>query len=555
MLALSCLALALCVAGAQGLAPYSVVCQADTAAWPDLAHVVVGLHTPDPACKVYAGTLASATGTALVDLSQNSTGWIDLRLFTPRSPNPPGLDAYASGFLEGYLTAQAICDFSHNLQINQFGNSSQLRSSTVAFLNDNMAWAANNSATNSSLYWEVVSDMFSKIHGMSAGQVAAQGSSGGCTVSLDDLLIINAQGDLGDIMEVVSVSSRPSWWDMSKDDVIAASLRRSHCTVAVRFLPDMSDLLTAHTTWSSYTCMNRVFKAYTFPDPLEQGKNLTIQLSSYPGSVSSTDDFFQVSSGLVVSETTNDVFNNSLYDSVTPRSLLSWTRAVAACVLSRSGPRWADMFGWFNSGTYSNMWIVVDYNRFVTGTPLLSGAVTIAEQLPGIVAVNDVTDITNYGCFPSYNVPYDQRIYQMSGVAAMEAKYGNYFSYHGNPRATIFRRDALTIMSVEDLKSFMRYNEYETDPLSLGSAANQIAARYDLVNVSLPHQISASAGGAFDAKVTSSAQVMSGVVWAVSGPSHQTQPVFEWAGRWDTPEYPHQGQAELWNFEYVKFAM
>ena len=40
-----------------------------------------------------------------------------------------------------------------------------------------------------------------------------------------------------------------------------------------------------------------------------------------------------------------------------------------------------------HSGTYSNMWIVVDYNKFVKGTPLLPNALTIAEQLPGVPPV------------------------------------------------------------------------------------------------------------------------------------------------------------------------
>ncbi len=122
------------------------------------------------------------------------------------------------------------------------------------------------------------------------------------------------------------------------------SLRRiqqqpSHCSSIVRFTPDMGDLLSAHTTWSNYQSMLRVFKLMSFPDPLDPTRNVTMQVlclqrgllrcccycvgcfgvcapprqgcmclrvcvqySSYPGSVSSTDDFFQVSTQLVVME-------------------------------------------------------------------------------------------------------------------------------------------------------------------------------------------------------------------------------------------------------------
>ena len=319
-----------------------------------------------------------------------------------------------------------------------------------------------------------VGNTFAKLQGLTDGHAASTSRS--CSLTVDDLLIINAQGDVGDIMTVVDVSSRPDWWNMSYDEVVATSLKRDHCTVAVRFLPDMTDLLAAHTTWSSYNCMIRIFKAYVFEDPLVTGQNFTMQFSSYPGermfpsmreacrsavsaseasmgllspsatfrvcaplvievsesvcvsaildadpvvvacvlltlskcvacvcqrwlrclavhhitlhpvcagSISSTDDFFQMNTGLVVMETTNDVFNMSLFDVVVPQNLLSWTRAVVSSTVSRTGPQWADMFGWYNSGTYSNMWIIVDYKKLSVGKPLLPHALTIAEQIPG----------------------------------------------------------------------------------------------------------------------------------------------------------------------------
>ncbi len=102
-----------------------------------------------------------------------------------------------------------------------------------------------------------------------------------------------------------------------------------------------------------------------------------------PGALSSTDDFYQISTKLVVMETTNDVFNMSLYDLIVPQSVLSWPRVVVANTLTRSGVDWAGMFPWYNSGTYNNMWIVVDYNKFQAGKPLLDNALTITEQLPG----------------------------------------------------------------------------------------------------------------------------------------------------------------------------
>lgn len=65
----------------------------------------------------------------------------------------------------------------------------------------------------------------------------------------------------------------------------------------------------------------------------------------------------------------------------------------------------------------------------------------------------------------------------------------------------------------------MRYNEWQTDRLSLGQAANGVAARYDLE----PDPANWACGGAIDAKATSAAlmALLSAVV--VGGPTHDAQ--------------------------------
>jgi hypothetical protein len=114
-----------------------------------------------------------------------------------------------------------------------------------------------------------VAATFSKLRGIADGHAAS--SDRDCSLTVDDVLIINAQGDIGDVLQVVDPSLRLDWKSMSMEGVVSAALARSHCTVTVRFLPDMSDLFAAHTTWSSYNCMIRVFKLYVFEDPLRPG--------------------------------------------------------------------------------------------------------------------------------------------------------------------------------------------------------------------------------------------------------------------------------------------
>lgn len=54
-------------------------------------------------------------------------------------------------------------------------------------------------------------------------------------------------------------------------------------------------------------------------------------------------------------QTTNSLFDQSLYDSVTPQSILAWQRVRIASLLGTDGMSWHKYMGQENSGTYENM--------------------------------------------------------------------------------------------------------------------------------------------------------------------------------------------------------
>ena len=60
--------------------------------------------------------------------------------------------------------------------------------------------------------------------------------------------------------------------------------------------------------------------------------------------------FFCLSSGLIMLQTTNNVFNTSLYDQVIPQTLLAWQRVRLAHLMAHSGKEWADIVKQYNSG-------------------------------------------------------------------------------------------------------------------------------------------------------------------------------------------------------------
>lgn len=69
-----------------------------------------------------------------------------------------------------------------------------------------------------------------------------------------------------------------------------------------------------------------------------------------------------------------------------------------------------------------------------------------------------LTDLSLAGYWPSYNIPFHEKIYNLSGYASYVVKYGMDFSYELAPRAKIFRRDQGKVTNLESMKYIMRYN-------------------------------------------------------------------------------------------------
>lgn len=70
----------------------------------------------------------------------------------------------------------------------------------------------------------------------------------------------------------------------------------------------------------------------------------------FTGFLESLDDFYHMDSGLTMIQTTNNVFNRSLYDSVVPESLLAWQRVRLANHLATDGQSWGKILTKYNSG-------------------------------------------------------------------------------------------------------------------------------------------------------------------------------------------------------------
>jgi len=513
------------------------------------AAVELSVVCKDRACaKTNSIKNATAIGNFLDTVE--SKGWAEISVRT--SGVGSDLDqAYGAGFVEGALTSSRIHQHWLNFHSATFLSSSDnatLYETAVAFVSSNDQFVVDQikKKGNNSPYWQQTALVWEQMRGLHDGYNSITLSSQKLTWV--DFLLMNAVVDLSSIIHHPFLST----------DSQAREFTRSttHCSAIVKVTPDLSELWTSHNTWTGYFMMLRAVKTYDLPFMTSKTELVPaprVIFSGFFGTLASTDDFFVLSSGLVVQETTNAVYNESLLATITPASVLTWTRSIVANRLATSGESWVKIFSEYNSGTINNQWMVVDYNRFKPRTPLVAGTLWILEQLPGYIKTADVTRELSLGYWPSYNRPYFEEVRKLSGADEMTAKFGNYYSYSLYARAKIFRRDQGSVSTRDDLKRLMRYNEWQHDPFSIDepwgnrSAELAIAARDDLDTEG------ARPFGNIDAKMVSSADVKAMRFEAISGPTHQGQVPFSWTGRWAHNDF-HHGHPTRFAFPWFNFS-
>jgi len=186
--------------------------------------------------------------------------------------------------------------------------------------------------------------------------------------------------------------------------------------------------------------------------------------------------------------------------------------------------------------------MILDTKLFTPGQPLPENVLWIIEQIPTLVESADLTETFARGYWPSYNIPFFQKIANLSGWTAMEAKGTPNMTYDLAPRAEIFRRDQGDVVDFESMKYIMRYNEYKTDPFSHGDPGDAICARFDL------EPKNPSASGCYDSKVTSTTLMKYLAAEVIGGPTSQGLPPYSWA---EFPNVTHVGQPNVFNFSFI----
>nr|XP_058895699.1 putative phospholipase B-like 2 isoform X2 [Kogia breviceps] len=467
------------------------------------------------------------------------TGWAFLELHTSDHYND-SLQAYAAGVVEAAVSEELIYMHWMNTVVNYCGPFEYEVSYCERlknFLEANLEWMQREmELNNGSAYWHQVRLTLLQLKGL---EDSYEGSvtfpTGKFTIKPLGFLLLQISGDLEDLELALNKTKTKH------------AMGSGSCSALIKLLPGQSDLLVAHNTWNSYQYMLRIMKKYWFQfreGPQEQSTRAPgnrVTFSSYPGTIFSCDDFYILGSGLVTLETTIGNRNSALWKYVQPEGcVLEWMRNVVANRLALDGDSWADIFRRFNSGTYNNQWMIVDYKAFVPGGPSPGRRVlTILEQIPRSF----------------------ESVFNASGLPALVAHFGDWFSYDGSPRAQIFRRNQSLVHDLNSMIRLMRYNDFLHDPLSLCEACNPkpngenaVSARSDLnpANGSYPFQaLQQRSHGGIDVKVTSTALAKALRLLAASGPTWDQLPPFQWSTS-PFSSLLHMGQPDLWKFSPIE---
>lgn len=543
-----------------------------------------------------------------------SQGWIQLRVELddlPRASND--IKMYGAGFLEGLLTAERISQFYSNFYqvlakdqglLLGFGNVRSMFYDELAYLKKQCNFKKGpTGAEPRDNYWKQMRYQLSQLFGIRDGYNYVAHQIGVKQLDVVDLMIINSHSQLPILIDAYSpaaaISRRAFQERKKKGPAAAAALlqrrvtdrnltfikdveekhtvgnrlehnttleavdkdwerrlaRDGHCSAMVKVMPSNMDLLVGHTTWNDYSKMTRIFKYYGFKLP-GSGANSGVQgFSSYPGCIASTDDFYMLDSGLAVVDTSLEVLTPSIYDRLpdlpaNPR-VPDFMHVMAVNRLAQTGLQWTNLFATLNTGTNIAQFIVVDYNRFLPGQSIKDNTVRMLEQIPGMTHQADLSNELNYkGYWASFNRPYFQDIRKATGHTAAEAAYGALYSFDDGPRAKIFRNNQASVANIGDMMRLMNRNMFPKEvltglPLEPGHA---ISARLDLTSFGpIPN-------GGIDSKVTGNCLLRKLQCKAISGPTHENQPVFMWrdpSGKELFPGWPHMGLPNAWNFNWV----
>ena len=469
------------------------------------------------------------------------TGWYNLTIEGNNISSSKNIMRCA-GYLEGYVSQHQIYQhYQLSKDIHNFPRNQWYTKNWTDFMDANRKYTEESIVAYSDvLYWQQVGLIMQQFHGLIEGYNSKAPENE--KLNETDFWFIQAECEIYDVEKAIDVKARKKQSEAAE-----------HCTGLIRLLDDYSDVFFAHDTWSDFRDLHGQLKEYHFP--IKEFNATRLIFSTRVGKLFSYDDFYMADTGLLVLETTMNIYNESLYDIVVPQKLFTWIRALRAMWVATNGSEWTETFIEHNSGTLNNQYIILDTNKFERGKKPTTDLLWMIEQYPGTYERRDLTQqLVKDGYFPSINVPSTERLYNLAGypekVKEMD-DIGFIYSYYEAPRYLILKRDAPTVKTFDEFKALMTYNNYLRDPLSY-DASQAIMSRYDLRRGD-DERLPKKAFGGLDSKCARLTEFKTKMaVHAIAGPQHfDGNPVWNFENQSFGVLY--DGLPAVWDFDWVSF--
>jgi len=433
------------------------------------------------------------------------TGWGSLSISsTDRDDIPLVVRAYGAGFLEGLLTYQRVVQFGSNVHklAERDAEGHPLRMQAVEKVLHRVL-AEWEKYAGGDAHAEPTEDLprqawaaLLQLRGIRDGCNYMAMKRGQPVISLYQLLEMNMHYELAGIMEVYTGSlqvegpgqdsgGKPeNSFNLSSWPVWAAHM--SHGSGVVRRLGtrgDADDLVTGGVTMGNFGEMIRIAKHYHLHfGNLVKG----FSMSSYPGCISSTDDYIITTRGWVLL--------SAWFGQAKARPMLdhggmpAFLRATLAMRLATNQRTWAKVYGALPGLAGGKQWLIVDYSLMKEGQGLANDTVWLVESLPTEERAGDVTEhVRQDGFFEIHGAPFFRAIREALGWSPTR------HSSRDQHRFSALHDKAGTIRGLASAREVLT----EVEPSRDANIQLPVAPRLDLGGtVPIPY-------GAIDAKVAS----------------------------------------------------
>uniref|UniRef100_U5EWZ1 Phospholipase B-like n=1 Tax=Corethrella appendiculata TaxID=1370023 RepID=U5EWZ1_9DIPT len=300
--------------------------------------------------------------------SIQENGWSQIEIET-QNAYPDRIQAFAAGILEGALTWKSIyLQWSNTIdaECEKDDDSREFCEWLREIISNNVESVKEMAELKGDIdhFWYQIKLFYYQLDGIEFGfRKGVRRSRTDFEIPPEDFLLLNSAVDIRDL--------KLYYKNLVKNDS-QIDVDETKGQIMLRILENDSfvKILLGHTSDGSYTSMLRVLKKYTFryhyssehhKSNLIPGTN--IMFTSYPGVISSLDDFYVISGrhhNVIVAGVKIKNRNQELWKTVDlDKSILMSARLMAANRLAHNGRSWSKYFA-RSPGTGAKQWLVVD---------------------------------------------------------------------------------------------------------------------------------------------------------------------------------------------------